>query len=43
MADYEQVEAATAQSEQRSGLGIFASLIGAGLRLALAAAIGMWA
>ena len=43
MADYEQVEAATAQSEQRPGLGMFASWIGAGLSLALAAAIGMWA
>ena len=43
MADYEQVEAATAQSEQSPGLGMFASWIGAGLSLALAIAIGMWA
>ena len=43
MADYEHLEAATAQSEQRPGLGMFASWIGAGLSLALAIAIGMWA
>ena len=43
MADYEHLEAATAQSEQRPGLGMFVSWIGAGLSLALAIAIGMWA
>ena len=31
MADYEHLEAATAQSEQRPDLGMFASWIGAGL------------
>jgi len=45
MAEYEHLEAPTAQTDQRPGLGVgmFASWIGAGLSLALAIAIGMWA